>query len=82
MVDVNSGDDIRSPMPCVDTDARPDWVRAGYKFFPFAARQSGRWWVLRTNFDFPEHPLYTLFIDGRPAADISGDVDSPSIGQH
>ncbi|WP_225332456.1 hypothetical protein, partial [Mycobacterium avium] len=39
--------------------------------FPYAAQQSGRWWVLRFNYCFPEHDMYTLFIDGSPAADIT-----------
>lgn len=27
------------------------------------------WWVLRLN-DFPEHPLFTLFVDARVVGDI------------
>lgn len=60
----------------VDTSVRPSWRRTGYRFFPFAARQSGQWWVLRLNHAFPEHDLYTLFIDGRVAVDVTGDVNS------
>lgn len=48
----------------------------GYKFFPYAARQGGRWWVLRMNYDFPEHDLYTVFIDGTATADVSGNRHS------
>jgi hypothetical protein len=33
----------------IDTDARPDWLRTGYTYFLYAARQRGRWWVLRLN---------------------------------
>jgi hypothetical protein len=58
----------------VDVDARPDWMRTGYKFFPYTARQGKQWWVLRLNFDFPEHALYTVFIDGTAAVDTTGDV--------
>jgi hypothetical protein len=29
----------------------------------------GAWWVLRIN-SFPDHPLWTLFVDGRPYCDL------------
>ncbi len=64
--------------PAIDETARPHWLRTGYKFFPYAAQQSGHWWVLRLNHGFPEHDLYTLLVDGRPAADITGKPDDPS----
>lgn len=51
------------------------WKRTGYKFFPYDAKQSGQWWVLRFNFDFPEHDLYTLFVDGSAALDVTGDIN-------
>lgn len=51
--------------------AQPRWIRTGFTYFPFAARQSGQWWVLRFNFEFPAHDMYTLFIDGVAAADIT-----------
>lgn len=56
---------------------QPAWMRTGYKCFPYAARQSGRWWLLRFNFGFPAHDMYTLFIDGQLAADVTGDDNSP-----
>jgi hypothetical protein len=56
----------------VEPTARPAWMRTGYKFFPYAARYCEQWWVLRLNYDFPEHDLYTVFIDGRATADVSG----------
>jgi hypothetical protein len=62
----------------IDTAARPQWLRTGYKFFPYAAHHSGQWWVLRLNHGYPEHDLYTLFIDGSPAADITANPDDPS----
>ena len=34
------------------------------------------WWVLRLNAGFPEHDLHTLFIDGHPIADLTGDATS------
>ncbi|MFD9358693.1 hypothetical protein [Streptomyces sp. NPDC060031] len=50
------------------------WHVTGSGVFPHAARAGGCWWVLRLN-DFPEHPLYTLFADGRRVADVN---DVPS----
>lgn len=42
------------------------WTRAD---FPYAARVHGRWWVLSMN-NFPDHPMYTLFIDGAVICDM------------
>jgi hypothetical protein len=70
-----TGDEDSSPVVGVDTQARPAWMRTGYKFFPYAARQSDQWWVLRSNFDFPVHDLYTLFVDGVAAVDVTGDIE-------
>lgn len=53
-------------------------MRTGYQFFPYAARQSDQWWVLRFNPGFPEHDMYTLFSDGRPVADLTGNPDASS----
>jgi hypothetical protein len=61
----------------IDTSAHPNWLRTGYKFFPYAAKQSGHWWVLRLNTGFPEHDLYTLFVDGAASVDITGPGDTP-----
>jgi hypothetical protein len=61
--------------PAVDSSVRPAWRRTGYKFFPYATQQAGQWWVLRLNYDFPEHEMYTLFVDGRAALDVSGNVN-------
>lgn len=60
----------------VDTSVRPEWKRTGYKYFPYAAYQSGHWWVLRLNTDFPVHDMFTLFVDGCAAADVTGDANS------
>jgi hypothetical protein len=62
----------------IDSAARPQWLRTGYAFFPYAADHCDQWWVLRLNHGFPEHDLYTGFIDGSPAADITADPDNPS----
>lgn len=70
------GDD-RTTAPIIDTSARPEWKRTGYKHFPYATQQSGQWWVLRLNTDFPAHDMFTLFVDGRAAADLTGDANSP-----
>jgi hypothetical protein len=62
----------------IEAAARPHWVHTGYKFFPYAAQQSGHWWVLRLNHGFPEHDMYTVFIDGTAAADLTADAANPS----
>jgi hypothetical protein len=64
--------------PSVDVRTRPRWMRTGYRFFPYAALESGQWWVLRINFDFPAHDMYTLFVDGAAVADITGSTDHPA----
>lgn len=66
-----------NPGAVIDTESRPQWRRTGNKYFPYAAHQCGRWWVLRRNFGFPEHDEYTLFVDGQAAADITANPDSP-----
>ncbi|GFG83286.1 hypothetical protein MPRG_65620 [Mycobacterium paragordonae] len=53
-------------------------MRTGYKFFPYAAKQSGQWWVLRLNFGFPEHDMYTLFVDAKPVVDITDNPTHPA----
>lgn len=53
-------------------------MRTGYKFFPYAARQSDQWWVLRMNFGFPEHDMYTLFVDAEAVADITANPRHPA----
>lgn len=42
---------------------RPSWSRTGDPYFPAAAVVGGRQWVLRLNC-FPDHALWTLFVDG------------------
>jgi hypothetical protein len=37
--------------------------------FVYAASADGAWWVLRLN-DFPDHPLFTLFVSGVCIGDI------------
>lgn len=61
----------------IDTSARPAWHRTGHKHFPYAAHQSGQWWVLRRNFEFPEIDMFTLFVDGLAAADVTADPNDP-----
>lgn len=46
------------------------WLNTGTTVFRYAARVGASWWVLRLN-DFPDHPLFTLFVDAR----VVGDVD-------
>ena len=66
-----------NPGSPIDTTAQPAWQRTGHPAFPFAAQHSGQWWVLRFNLGFPEHDMYTLFVDGHAVADITADPDHP-----
>jgi hypothetical protein len=60
-------------------ETRPSgFAETGYGFFPYAAQYSGQWWVLRLNHGFPEHDMYTVFIDGSPVADITASPEEPS----
>ncbi|MFD4430629.1 hypothetical protein [Nocardia sp. NPDC058497] len=49
--------------------ARPRWRKTWNVYFPVAALVDGRWWVLRLN-SFPDHALWTLFVEGVPYFDI------------
>jgi hypothetical protein len=54
----------------VDYLAQPvAWRRTGAPAFTHAARVNGAWWVLRRN-GFPDHPLYTLFVNGTVVGDV------------
>ena len=55
----------------LDTAVTPDWLRTGYRYFPYAARQDGQWWTLRANYCFPAHDFATLFIDDSAVAEIT-----------
>ncbi|WP_327134752.1 hypothetical protein OG311_33395 [Streptomyces sp. NBC_01343] len=61
--------------PVPPLPAHATWHDTGTSVFCHAVRADGRWWVLRLN-HFPEHPLYTLFID----AQVVGDVDDVPDG--
>lgn len=59
----------------MDHLTRPvEWRRTDEAVFAHAARVDGAWWVLRRN-SFPDHPLYTLFVDGT----VIGDVEDVAI---
>lgn len=50
--------------------ARPVvWHRTDTPVFVYAARVDDTWWVLRRN-GFPDHPLFTLFVDGAVVGDV------------
>ncbi len=66
-----------NPGPAIDTTTRPTWRRTGHKHFPYAAQQSGHWWILRANYGFPEHDMYTLFVDDQAVADVTAGPDHP-----
>ncbi len=51
------------------TTQRVTWQRTADANFPLAARVGEQRWVLRVN-DFPDEPLYTLFVDGRKVMDV------------
>lgn len=58
-----------------DVLARPVmWQRTNARVFSHAALVDGEWWVLRLN-DFPDHPLFTLFMAGT----VVGDVEDLAI---
>jgi hypothetical protein len=69
---------------CPELAVRPRWRRTGNAFFPIAARVGGQWWVLRVN-SFPDHPLWTLFVDGVRRFDVDdapaawGNPSNPAI---
>lgn len=48
---------------------RSNWLRTGDYYFPYAASVDDQWWVLRLN-NFPDHPLFTLFVDGARRFDV------------
>ena len=54
---------------------RVRWHRTGRAPFTVAARVDGDWWVLRTN-GVPDHPLWTLFVNG----ECRFDADDPLPG--
>ncbi|QBS40091.1 hypothetical protein [Nocardia sp. CS682] len=58
--------------------ARPEWRFTRNVHFPVAALVEDQWWVLRLN-SFPDHALWTLFIDGVVRFDI--DDTPPSWGR-
>ncbi|WP_280243401.1 hypothetical protein [Nocardia abscessus] len=65
-------------MPYPELHARPQWQRTGIARFPVAALVDNQWWVLRIN-GFPDHPLWTLFVDGTPRFDL--DDTPPTWGR-
>ena len=50
-------------------DVRPEWRRTSDPCFPVAAKVDEEWWVLRVN-NFPDHPLWTLLVDGQRRFDV------------
>lgn len=45
------------------------WQHTTARVFVHAAWVDGTWWVLRLN-GFPDHPLFTLFVDGSCVGDV------------
>jgi hypothetical protein len=44
-------------------------MRTGDACFPVAAKMGSSWWVLRIS-NFPDHPLWTLLVDGQRRFDL------------
>jgi len=63
-------------MPVDRVPARLRWMRTGDAYFPAAAEVDGVWWVLRIN-SFPDHPLWTLFVDGVRSRDVDLGQEPP-----
>jgi hypothetical protein len=61
-----------------ELDQQPRWLRTGDPCFPVAAKVGGSWWVLRVN-NFPDHPLWTLLVEGERRFDV--DDAPPSWGR-
>lgn len=59
----------------IDTATDPDWLRTGYRYFPYAARVDDRWWTLRANYCFPAHDAFTVFIDDHAVAEVTAGPD-------
>ncbi|MFI2558887.1 hypothetical protein [Nocardia farcinica] len=53
-----------------DLPVHPRWCRTGDDRFPVAASVDGAWWVLRRN-PFPDHDLWTVFVDGAARYDMN-----------
>ncbi|WP_459547396.1 hypothetical protein [Nocardia sp. X0981] len=47
----------------------PEWKQTANPRFPLAAEMEGAWWVLRMN-SFPDHCMWTLFVDGAVRYDL------------
>lgn len=52
-----------------ESQPQPQWRGTGHRKFPLAAEVDGHWWVLRIN-PFPDHCMWTLFVDGVVRYDI------------
>ncbi|MCI2416806.1 hypothetical protein MOQ72_05165 [Saccharopolyspora sp. K220] len=57
-------------MPPHELNAEPQWRRTGNPYFPAVATVDGRSWVLRRNRGFPDHAMWTLFINGAGRFDM------------
>jgi hypothetical protein len=62
---VHGREEVKQP----EALARPAWRRTGNARFPLGAEVGGRWWILRLN-PFPDHCLWTLFVDAVVRYDI------------
>jgi hypothetical protein len=47
-----------------------EFHKTGWTYYPYEARVEGHQWLLGIN-DFPDEPLYSLYVDGRRVEDFS-----------
>jgi hypothetical protein len=57
-------------VPPAELTKQPTLAETGNPCFPVAAKVGKHWWVLRIN-SFPDHPMWTLFVDGRRVFDVN-----------
>ena len=57
-----------------ELNAHPRWLGTGNSYFPVVASVDGHWWVLRLN-NFPDHPMWTLFVDGARRFDLDDEPE-------
>ncbi|MET7304333.1 hypothetical protein [Embleya sp. NPDC005575] len=67
-------------MSLPEFEARPRWQSTGDGYFPFVATVDGTWWVLRVN-AYPDHPAWTLFVNGAKRFDVDVEGVRPAWGR-
>ncbi|MFE6858310.1 hypothetical protein [Nocardia sp. NPDC057668] len=70
-----SREDLPEPDERPELGMRPAWRLTWSPCFPVAAMVEGHVWVLRLN-GFPDHPMWTLFVDGTRRFDVEAMPES------